>query len=35
VLGWRPDTDLTEGIKCTVEWLRGRLDPHPAAPAQI
>ena len=35
LLGWRPDTDLTEGIKCTVEWLRGRLDPHRAAPAQI
>jgi UDP-glucose 4-epimerase len=35
VLGWKPDTDLTEGIKRTVDWLRGRLDPHPAAPAQV
>jgi len=33
VLGWKPDTDLTEGIKRTVEWLRGILDPQPAAPA--
>ena len=31
VLGWRPDTELTEGIKRTVEWLRGILDPQPAA----
>ena len=23
VLGWKPDTDLTEGIKRTVDWLRG------------
>ncbi|MGO8768962.1 MAG: NAD-dependent epimerase/dehydratase family protein [Mycobacterium sp.] len=35
VLGWKPDTDLTEGIKRTVDWLRGRLDPQPAAPAQV
>jgi UDP-glucose 4-epimerase len=33
VLGWKPDTDLTEGIKRTVDWLRGILDPQPAAPA--
>jgi UDP-glucose 4-epimerase len=31
VLGWRPDTDLSEGIVRTVEWLRGILEPHPAA----
>ena len=31
VLGWKPDTDLTEGIKRTVDWLRGILDPQPAA----
>jgi UDP-glucose 4-epimerase len=31
VLGWKPDTDLTEGIKRTVEWLRAILDPHLAA----
>ena len=31
VLGWKPDTELTEGIKRTVEWLRGILDPQPAA----
>ncbi len=31
VLGWRPDTDLTEGIKRTVDWLRALRDPHPAA----
>ena len=28
VLGWKPDTDLTDGIKRTVDWLRGRLDPR-------
>jgi UDP-glucose 4-epimerase len=33
-LGWKPDTDLTDGIKRTVEWLRGILDPHPAALAR-
>ena len=27
VLGWKPDTDLTEGIKRTVGWLRDTLDP--------
>src|SRR6201993_1453132 len=31
VLGWKPETELTEGIKRTVEWLRGILDPQPAA----
>jgi UDP-glucose 4-epimerase len=31
VLGWKPDTDLTEGIKRTVDWLRAILDPRPAA----
>src|SRR5271154_6738191 len=31
VLGWKPATVLTEGIKRTVEWLRALLDPHPAA----
>jgi UDP-glucose 4-epimerase len=34
VLGWKPDTDLTDGIERTVDWLRGRLDPRPAALAQ-
>ena len=34
VLGWKPDIDLTEGIERTVDWLRGRLDPHPVALAQ-
>jgi UDP-glucose 4-epimerase len=29
VLGWKPDTDLTEGITRTVDWLRGILDPQP------
>ena len=29
VLGWKPDTDLTEGIKRTVDWLRGILDSQP------
>ena len=29
VLGWKPDTDLTEGIKRTVAWLRSILDPQP------
>ncbi len=31
VLGWKPDTDLTEGIKRTVAWQRGLLDPEPEA----
>jgi UDP-glucose 4-epimerase len=31
VLGWKPDTDLTEGIKRTVDWLRALLDPRPVA----
>src|ERR1700751_5873602 len=35
LLGWKPDTDLTEVIKRTVDWLRGVLDPQPAAPAQV
>jgi len=35
VLGWKPDTDLTEGVKRTVDWLRTLLDPRPAAPAQV
>jgi UDP-glucose 4-epimerase len=30
VLGWKPDTDLTEGIKRTVDWLRGVLDSRAA-----
>ena len=34
VLGWKPDTDLTDGIKRTVDWLRGILDPQLAALAQ-
>ena len=34
-LGWKPETDITEGIKRTVDWLRGILDPHPAAPARV
>jgi UDP-glucose 4-epimerase len=29
VLGWRPDTDLTEGIKHPVDWLRDIRDPQP------
>ena len=35
MLGWKPDTDLTEGIKRTVDWLRATLDPHAAALAQV
>jgi UDP-glucose 4-epimerase len=34
ILGWKPDTDLTEGIMRTVDWLRAILDPHSAALAQ-
>jgi UDP-glucose 4-epimerase len=34
VLGWKPDTNLTEGIERTIDWLRAVLDPHPAALAQ-
>jgi UDP-glucose 4-epimerase len=29
VLGWKPDIDLTEGIKRTVDGLRAILDPQP------
>ncbi len=35
VLGWKHDTNLTEGIKRTVDWLRGILDRQPAAFAQV
>jgi UDP-glucose 4-epimerase len=31
VLGWKPDTDLTDGIRQTVDWLRALLDPRPTA----
>jgi UDP-glucose 4-epimerase len=34
VLGWKPDTNLTEGIERTIDWLRAVLDRHPAALAQ-
>ena len=34
VLGWKPDTDLTEGIQRTVDWLRALLDPRAAALAR-
>jgi UDP-glucose 4-epimerase len=34
VLGWKPDTDLTEGIKRTVDWLRALLDQRPTALAR-
>jgi len=33
VLGWKPDTDITEGIKRTVDWMRALLDPRPLAEA--
>jgi UDP-glucose 4-epimerase len=32
-LGWRPDIDLTEGIKRTVYWLRTLRDPAPPTSA--
>jgi UDP-glucose 4-epimerase len=35
VLGWKPDTDLSEGIKRTVHWLRALHDPRPAPLAQV
>jgi hypothetical protein len=31
---WKPNTDLTDGVKRTVDWLLGILDPHPAALAR-
>jgi hypothetical protein len=34
VLGWKPDADLTEGIKHTVDWLRAILEPDRAALAR-
>ncbi|OBG23074.1 GDP-mannose 4,6-dehydratase [Mycobacterium sp. 852002-51057_SCH5723018] len=30
MLGWKPDTDLVQGVKRTVDWLRAILDPRPA-----
>jgi UDP-glucose 4-epimerase len=30
VLSWRPDTNVTQGVKLTVDWLRTVLDPKPA-----
>ena len=35
VLGWKPDTDLTEGVTRTVDWLRGLPESRPAALAGI
>jgi UDP-glucose 4-epimerase len=35
VLGWKPDTGITEGIKRTVDWLRALLDPDPAILALV
>jgi UDP-glucose 4-epimerase len=35
VLGWKPDIDLTEGIKRTVDWLRATPDPRARALAQV
>jgi UDP-glucose 4-epimerase len=34
VLGWKHDISLTEGLKRTVDWLRGILDRCPAAFAE-
>ncbi len=34
VLGWKPDTTVTQGIKLTVDWLRTVLDLEPAALSQ-
>ncbi|MDD4866449.1 MAG: GDP-mannose 4,6-dehydratase [Mycobacterium sp.] len=34
ILGWKADTDLSDGIKRTVDWLRAILAPHPAARAE-
>jgi UDP-glucose 4-epimerase len=34
LLGWKPDTDLTRGIKHTVDWLRAILDPPAPVLAQ-
>lgn len=33
-LGWQPDTNLADGVKRTVDWLRGILDPQPIGSAQ-
>jgi UDP-glucose 4-epimerase len=33
-LGWKADTDLADGIKRTVDWLRSTLDPRAATLAQ-
>ncbi|OBH96932.1 NAD-dependent epimerase/dehydratase family protein [Mycobacterium scrofulaceum] len=33
VLGWKPVTDLSQGIKRTVDWLRVLLDPRPLVSA--
>jgi len=33
-LGWKPDTNLTDCVKRTVDWLLGILDPNPVALAR-
>jgi UDP-glucose 4-epimerase len=33
VLGWKPDMDLRDGIKRTVDWLRSLVDSRPTAVA--
>lgn len=34
-LGWKPAVDLQQGIRHTVGWLRGVVDPAPAPMAQV
>jgi UDP-glucose 4-epimerase len=34
VLGWKPDTGLTEGVTRTVDWLRGLPESRPSALAR-
>ncbi len=35
VLGWKPETKLTEGISRTVDWLRASLDHQASALAHV
>jgi dTDP-glucose 4,6-dehydratase len=31
LLGWRPEIDLDEGLRRTIEWMSGALDSYKAS----
>jgi nucleoside-diphosphate-sugar epimerase len=33
VLGWTPETELADGVKSTVDWVRATLGPAAAVAA--